>query len=387
MSGSRTVVFCGLDEREEALLRLLLKRIQGRLREAWVVGDDEEQADALLVDPETIAGNVAIATAKRRGVPYLVLSSRPRPGEELWTIHRPPLPEDVARVFNNIPLREVEALPVISATTENFYDLDLEAGDTAAPPPLQPLAPRATGAIAPEDAEALFKRDPLSTSVAVLKTVRLPGDLAVEEVRSPSSRRALRAAESGLKSGAEEGEGALPIGGASERGEDFLLVQALQGGILFAPCECRRSDGPRFALVPKTCEVLTPAPLSAFRAFRDLRFTRADFLTLTSQRLADLRRVWPAVGNREVALVCLLGDANQSLHPSLDPGGRFWLEGELSLDASLPDEGAIIAAMRSPARLHEIAQRSGQAMARVIAVVNALHGLGVLGSALRDRLR
>lgn len=386
MSGARIVVLCGLDEREEALLRLLLKRMQGALREPWVVGEDEERADALLVDPETIAGNVAIATAKRRGVPYLVISSRPRPGEERWTIHRPPSPDDLVRVFNEIPMREVSALPVVSATAEDFYDLDLEADD-APVPAAEPLAPRAASGITPEDAEALFKRDPLSASVAVLKSVRLPGDLGVERVEAPSARHELRSLESGTKGAGEAAERALPIAAGDPASGSFTLAQALAGGILFAPCECRRGDGPHFALVPKDQEVLSPAPLSAFRMFRRATFTRQDFLTLTRQRLAELRAAWTPLRYREVAFVCLLSDGDRPLDPALDPGGRFWMEGELRLDASLPDETAILAALCQPARLHEIAMASGRPMARVIGVVNALKALGMLGSALRDRLR
>lgn len=386
MREARTVVLCGLAEREEALLRLLLKRMHGALRESWEIGDDEESADALLVDPETIAGNVAIATAKRRGVPYLVLSSRPRPGEERWTILRPPSPEQVARVFNDIPSRELRVLPVVSATAEDFYNLDLDAND-GAPPIAEPASRPPSGEMTPEDAEALFKRDPLSTSVAVLKAVRLPKDLTVERAQSPSPRHELRALESGTQRSERDPEGALPISGDALARESFSLARALEGGILFAPCECRRGDGPHFALVPKDREVLTPAPLSAFRMFRRTAFSRQDFLTLTRQRLAELRAAWTVFGFRELAFVCALDEEARPLDPSLDPGGRFWIEGELLLDASLPEANAILNAMRQPARLHEIAASSGRPLARVIDVVNALKRIGMLGSTLRDRLR
>ncbi|MDW8479250.1 MAG: hypothetical protein RML12_04640 [Xanthomonadales bacterium] len=295
-------------------------------------------------------------------------------------------------MLNNLPVREVTALPVISAADENFYDLDLEGGPGAVAAPLQeeslPPPRRAAAALQPEDAEALFRRDPLSPSVAVLRSVRLPSDLAIDGGSAPTARHEQRAIESGggFLPGAPLALRRVAAEPAEEAGR-FTLGELLAGGILFAPSECQRADGPRFAVVPKTRELLSAAPLAAFRPLCRARLSRRDFRTLTTPRLAELRRQWATLAFDQLAFLCALVASDGRLRPELDPGGRFWRAGELPLDPSLPDETAILAAMAEPLRLNEIAARSARPMARVIDVVNALAAIGRLGSALRDRLR
>jgi hypothetical protein len=394
MALERRIVLAGMSEAEEALLRLLLRKAAPHLREQWSWGDDEEAADVILTDPLTIAGNVAIGNAKRRGIPYLVLSDAPRRGEERWTLRRPPTVIDLARVLNELELREVPALPVVSAEGHDFYNIDLESTEatrTDGEGGVSPYLPPPRPVEAASDPEALFRRDPLARAVAVLKTHRLAPDTSVEPVASGSKRAETRALSHGnpfLKDLDKDTPGLVGGRRALEPEiQDFDLATLLKGGVVFGPCEHELPGVPALVLDPKLDVFHSSAVLARLRPYCQRRFSRSAWKPVTTQRLREIREKLPARSLAQLRFLAALDASRGTLDPKLDPGGSFWLQGVLKLDDSLPKQQRILDAMPEARRLNEIASASGASMAEVMDTVNALFAVGMLGSRLRERLR
>jgi hypothetical protein len=395
MALERRIVLAGMSEEEEALLRLLLRKAAPHLKEHWSWGDDEEGADVILTDPLTIAGNVAIGNAKRRGIPYLVISDAPRRGEERWTLRRPPTVIDLARVLNELELREVPTLPVVSAQGHDFYNIDLESEETGARSDgegdTSPYLPAPRPVEAAPDPEALFRRDPLARAVAVLKTHRLAPDAGLEPVASGSKRAETRALSHGnpfLKDLDKEPPGLVGGRRALEPEiQEFDLATLLKGGVVFGPCEHELPGVPPLVLDPKLDVFHSAATLAQLRLYCRQRFSRSAWKSVTTQRLREIREKLPARSFAQLRFLAALEASRGTLDPKLDPGGSFWLQGVLKLDDSLPQQQRILDAMPEARRLNEIASASGASMAEVMDTVNALLAVGMLGSRLRERLR
>jgi hypothetical protein len=398
MATDRIIVFAGVSEDEEARLRLLLRKAAGQLNDHWVCADDESEADVILTDPLTIAGNVAIANAKRLGVPYLVLSDTVRRGEERWTLQRSPTVLDLAGLLNGLELGEVPSLPVVSSQGDDFYNIDLEEPeeptseeqDSPPAPARESLQLTPMGAEA-QDAEALFRRDPLARAVAVLKTHRLAPETTVESTVGHTGRSELRSVSYGnpfLKNFDDSGKGVIG-GGRQNDGEvaEFTLAALLKGGVIYAPSQHHLPGHALLVIDPKLDVFHSEAKLDQLRPYCGPSYGRDDWKPVTTQALKEIRTRMPGRSCAELRFLCALMASVGRLDSRLDPGGSFWLQGVLKLDDSLPQEQRILAAMPEARRLNEIASESGASMEAVMDVINALSASGLLGSRLRDRLR
>ncbi|HRQ65203.1 MAG TPA: hypothetical protein PKZ76_10135 [Xanthomonadaceae bacterium] len=394
MAQERNIVLAGTSDEEEALLRLLLRKAASHLKEPWTWGEVEAEADVILTDPLTIAGNVAIGNAKRHGIPYLVLSDTPRKGEEPWTLRRPPTVVDLARLLNGLELKEVPSLPVVSSQGDDFYNIDLESSGSASDVD-ESLATRNAfrpgHAHAGEDPDALFRRDPLARAVAVLKTHHLTADTALEPSHAPSTRGELRAVSYGnpfLKDFDRTPTGVIAGGSAKvEVQSSFVLDGLLSKAVVFGPCQHQLPGLPSLVLDPKLDVFHSQATLGELKPYCARNYSPADWKPVTTQALKALRETLPARSFLDLRFLCALLRSKGSLDARLDPGGTFWLQGVLKLDASLAQQRKILDAMDEARRLNEIVSASAASMGEVMDVINALNAIGLLGTRLRERLR
>lgn len=394
MAQDRNIVLAGTSEEEEALLRLLLRKAASNLKETWTWGEDEAAADVVLTDPLTIAGNVAIGNAKRRGIPYLVLSDAPRKGEEQWTLRRPPTVVDLARLLNDLELKDVPSLEVVSSQGDDFYNIDLESHSPDSVqdgPEAASVGSRPEPTPAADDADALFRRDPLARAVAVLKTHRLSPDTEIERTIGTSQRGEHRAVSSGnpfLK----DFDAAVPGAIGDTRAHDyestsFTLLALLSKGVVVGPCQHHLQGHAALVIDPKLDVFHSEAALADLRPYCARTYSRTEWRPITTQALKAIRASMPARSCAELRFLCALSRSKGQLDGKLDPGGAFWLQGVLKLDPSMPQQRRILDAMPEARKLNEIVADSGAAMAEVMDVINALAAIGLLGSRLRERFR
>jgi hypothetical protein len=394
MAQERNIVLAGASDEEEALLRLLLRRAATHLKEPWSLGEVEAEADVIITDPLTIAGNVAIGNAKRHGIPYLVLSDTPRKGEEPWTLRRPPTVVDLARLLNGLELKEVPNLPVVSSQGDDFYNIDLESSGSESDveevsAPRKEFRPDQTHA--GDDPDALYRRDPLARAVAVLKTHHLTADTELERSHGTSKRGELRAVSYGnpfLKDFDHAppgviGGGTVKVEGQSSFGLDALLSKT----VVFGPCQHQLPGLPPLVLDPKLDVFHSQSTLTGLKPYCTRSYSPADWKPVTTQALKSLRETLPARSFLELRFLCALARSKGSLDAKLDPGGTFWSQGVLKLDASMAQQQKILDAMAEARRLNEIVSESTAPMGDVMDVINALRAIGLLGSRLRERLR
>ncbi len=394
MAQDRNIVLAGTSEEEEAFLRLLLRKAATHLKEPWVLGSDEESADVIITDPLTIAGNVAIGNAKRHGVPYLVLSDSPRKGEEQWTLRRPPTVLDLSRLLNALELKSVPNMSVLSSQGDDFYNIDLEsAGEeqgSLGVAETRNEAPRLE-TNSSEDPEALFRRDPLARAVAVLKTHHLTADTELERTTGTTKRGDLRALSYGnpFTKNFDQAPSGM-IDGArlhADNESGFSLLMLLSKVVVFGPCQHQLPGLPALIVDPKLDVFHSEATLAELRPYCVRSYTRAEWNPVTNQVLKSLRADVPARSCADLRFMCALDASKGQLDGKLDPGGTFWLQGVLKLDASLRRQQSILHAMQEASRLNDIVTASSTSMAEAMDVVNALSAIGMLGTRLRERLR
>ncbi len=386
----RIIEYIGTSEEERAHLRLLLRALAPKLASPWRWGS-EAAADLLVVDPASLAGEMARTRALESGVRCVVVTSDTGAISGDFVLARPLKAADVLQVLESAG-NAGEAAAAPSVALGGFFDFDdgAEAGgdwqagfehldfDAAAPPPPPGL----------DEAEALFRRDATANKPSVLMPDPLDPRTAVEWTGEGNARSELRMTRADIRAGG----GAPNIDPAMRRvaaREDtwHWLGEYLAEGMLGGPCRIAPPDLPPLVLDPKERVYLCEAALPALEPYFALQIKRSYWLPLTSAGLAQARTRAPARPYDHLRWLSALLAGNGSLAGHLDPGGVYRLRQWFAIATDYPQVYRISAAMVRPARLHEITAASGSPMADVFNVVNAWDAVGFLECQPRERFR
>lgn len=392
MSRERIIEYIGGSEEERAHLRLLLRSLAPQLRSTWRWGS-EDAADLLVVDPAVLAGEMARTRALESGVRCVVVTSTPGAVAGDFVLPRPLRVDDFRRVLEAASAAaESTAGPMVHGG--DFYDhepADGGAGDESwraafadfdfdAPPPPPPPGL--------DEAEALFRRDPLADKPSTLMPDPLDMKTAVEWTGEATSRSELRMTRADIRSGG----GAPNIDPAMRRiapKEDtwHALVEFLGDGLLGGPSRIAPPDLPPLVLDPKERVYHCAAPLPALEPYCRLQMKRSYWLPLTGADLALVRGESDPQTYDRLRWLDALVRRTGSLARHLDPGGTYRLRQWFRIAQDYPRAYRISAALLRPARLHDVAAATGLPMAEVFDVVNAWDAIGYVEWTPRERLR
>lgn len=392
VSRERIIEYIGGSEEERAHLRLLLRSLAPQLRSSWRWGS-EDTADLLVVDPAVLAGEMARTRALESGVRCVVVTSTPGAAAGDFVLPRPLRAEDFRRVLDAASAA-AEANAGAMVRGDAFYDQEAnDAGasddswraafadldfDAPAPPPPPGL----------DEAEALFRRDPLADKPSILMPDPLDMKTAVEWTGEATSRSELRMTRADIRSGG----GAPNIDPAMRRiapRDDtwHTLVEFLGDDLLGGPSRIAPPDLPALVLDPKARAYHCTAPLPALEPYCRLQMKRSYWVPLTGADLALVRgESEPQPYDRLRWLDALLKGTG-SLARHLDPGGVYRLRQWFRIAQDYPRAYRISAALLRPTRLHEVAAHTGLPVAEVFDVVNAWDAIGYLEWQPRPRLR
>jgi hypothetical protein len=362
VSRSRTIAAVGLPDEELAHLRLLIRRSENELEQRWSWGE-ENNADLLVVDLGTFAGQMARTRAQGAGIRCAVFSDGPVEGADL-RLHRPLLRSQMIEVLNQVSGTSI-APADIGAHTDDFYTRDV--GEETPGTRQQAQDSPAAGL------DELLRHEP------------------TELRRTPASTRAADAQRP-----VPAPPPAAPVSASPRKHASFEGMSAdiaphglrdyLVGDLLKAPARYSLEGAPPLVLDPKREVAHAPAGLGALMPYCHARWRLADWQPLTSAELADLRATQPAQPYARLLWLCVLVHSGGRLAAHLDPGGTYrllhWLEIEKELGSRYFRIGS---AMLQAARLHEIAAAADAPMADVFDVVNAYDSIGLLECQPRPR--
>lgn len=376
MSRELTIEYIGPSDEDRAHLRLLMRRLADALASRWRWGE-EQRADALFVDPATLAGQMARARAAEAGVRCIVLGDAVRHANE----------RTLARPFRPEPLRE--ALDAIAA--ERVAG-EATTGQRAAALSLAPLeddvplaAPRRTrdaGGPTMDDAEALFRRAIDPVPMPRVPRADVLDKAGVQPSEGPTARSLHRAGRPTDPADAVRRPDVAPPRKGRHGLLDFLAPELLGG-----PSRIEREGLPPLALDPKEHAFHSPAPLAALLPWLRVDLGMDDWQRLTGTQLRALREQEPARDYLQLRWLAALRAADGSLPRRLDPGGTFSLAAPFEVAPDFPLQQRIVRALAQPARLHEIAAATGAPMGAVFDTIAALDAIGLVACAPRQRLQ
>ena len=395
MKATLRVQYVGGSDEESAHLRLLLRKARSRLQAQWTWDEDAAEPDLLLADPATLAGDAALVEARNAGRPFISVVDRDAPDSGEWQLRRPLKADALVRVVNALTPSSGGGLDM-TGQDEDFFSTDLGEDLALLDPEAYASIPTGAAGGRPatpeelEDFEALFKRDPLEGSPRIAIPTRLGADTTIEAAHGGSARSEARREQvrERLAQGLDDAGRERPL--AQRSAEDLrilALVDFLDPAVLPAPARTTHGGLVQLVLDPKQACFHSPASLEDLELYCLQMIPVSSWERLTSGELAGIREQMPVRPWAQLRWLYRLLNSNQRLARHLDPGGRYWLTGQLDLGEDYPGARAIAAAMEAPLKLNEIAERAGTGVGEVINVVNAFDAIGLLGWELRDRLR
>uniref|UniRef100_A0A8J8AY99 Uncharacterized protein n=1 Tax=Coralloluteibacterium stylophorae TaxID=1776034 RepID=A0A8J8AY99_9GAMM len=393
MAADHVIDYIGGSDEDVAHLRLMLRKLRGRLRRTWEMGA-EIHADLVLVDRASVAGEAAHQRTLERGVACAEIW---REGDPLPADRYLPLPlreDDLVALLDGFdPGSIIAPVPLISHGADFFVmDIGDDAGLQVDPNLLSAVPDGDLGAGAWQrgaaaqdlDHDALFRRDPMADDVRMLVPDSL-GNAALEEREGRPTARSRARSETRRETTFEAEE----PGGAGIA-DPVAVPQALQGGgpwplrdylrhpILAAPARLELMGLPPLVLDPKQESYDSPAPLPELELYCLQSLKRSDWQPLSSAEIADLHAAGTLRPWRRLLWMDRLLTSDGRLEPQFDRAGTFWITRWLDIIHDYPHHARIASAMMQPRRLHEIAEAAKATMTEVFDSVNAFHAIGDL---------
>lgn len=438
MSANKTLAVIGASDETVAHLRLLMKLGARQLNQQWTWGS-EDAADFVAVEVHDLGCQGVIARCQAAGVPVAVMAEANDVVVHGLVLRRPFKLDQIVAVLNAAGAETASAGPV-EAFADDFYTRDLDEIPVGSNTPddlwtrhERAQAGTAVDASSPaRDAPAagldfLIHGDPLAEPEPVKPLIT--ADTTFDTTRGDPSRRSEGRADQHrhrvipagvvgvgpidvapivLPSRNDEGRvvnptapapgaPATPVatagtaaGAAQPKGEPeaggYRLTDYLEGELLLSPSTLQLPDLPGLTLDPKKRAYHAAADLAALEPYIGQPLPRSLVRQLSTVELTRIREQQPARTYDELRWLGALLQSTGRLAPRLDPGGSFQVDAPVQISADYHAHGAIAAALAAPARLHEIAQRSGATMEQVFDVVNAYDAIGRLKWTPRQRL-
>ena len=393
MTSDKYLVVVGLSEEDEAHLRLLMRRAAlDHLSHMWRWGS-EDQADLLVVDPNTFAGQMARNRANGGGKRCAVFGNDELREGEL-RLARPLKLENVAELLNEIGAAgEFEIAGQFIPNAQNFYEMDeLEpAGEEIEEVELHLESGAQREAEPAQGLDDLLKPDSIAA-----KTTTAPLELKEDSTIEGGShrmtaRREKRVADGGasLRRG-DRAPGDInltspAISEPSHAQVPSTLRDYLRGNLLGGPATLMLQGCPSLTLDPKSRVYHNSSnSLQALIAYCKQTLPQRDWQPVTTAELARIRETQPAQPYSRLIWLATLVQSAGRLAAHLDPGGRYKLKDGVHVEIEIPTHARISNVMRDMAKLNEIAAVSGASMAEVFDVINAYEAIHALETERRQ---
>jgi hypothetical protein len=169
-----------------------------------------------------------------------------------------------------------------------------------------------------------------------------------------------------------------PIRGDGVDGGDPRLIQYVEGDLIRSPSQLSLDELPALIFDPKARLFHIDCDLSALAVYWRQSLPRPKLKSISSSDLARARQTMPGRNYDELRWLDLLLAASGRLNSKLDPGGSFCVREPIAIEPAFRAHGRIVAAMSSPARVHEVAAASAAPMEQVFDVINAYELIGRL---------
>jgi hypothetical protein len=380
IAGKR-IALVGVTDEETAHLRLLMRKARSELSHAWK-WDSETNADLLVVDPSTFAGQMARTRAQAGGMRCAIFSDEPTHEADL-VLQRPLRLANVVEVLNRaagLALRSEDIVP----HKDDFYFGEVMGGADATHGfegfDESPERDRRDAALGLED---LLRIDPVDVKEAARIKTTLDDHTTVLGTAGPTARSEVRGREVHDPLGRTRGDAPqnpmfASSAAASPGASRHHLRAWLEGNLLGGPARIRLPDAPPLVLDPKLKVYHTPGRLSELEPYCRAVLPTSEWEPLKSSVLADLRLAEPPQPYVRLIWLYVLVHSQGRLARHLDPGGTYRLTRWIEIERDFSAYFRIASTMLQPARLHEIAAASGASMSDVFDVVNAFDAIGLI---------
>jgi hypothetical protein len=384
MARELAIEYIGPSDEDRAHLRLLLRTLAGSLSVQWH-WTEEHRADALFIDPATLAGQMARTRAQEGGARCILLGNVAGAGRGELVLQRP-FRGDALRMALELvaaagDIRPASAGARLPLALQPEPELDLPAPD----PGLLSVVPTRTARIpgpTHDDAEALFRRRVEVERPAALATAPALDKAGIATGEAPTARSVLRGADV---------EGPVRQTTARARGGERItgvrLADCLEGPVVGGPSRIDHDGLPALVLDPKEQAFHADAPLASLLPWLRVSIDPRVVQPLTNTQLRQIREAQPARDYQQLRWLDALHTAGGQLPRRLDPGGSFRLAGSFEVAADFPAQQRIVRALASPIRLHELAAAARVPMAQVFDAVAALDAIGLIECRPRERLQ
>jgi hypothetical protein len=187
----------------------------------------------------------------------------------------------------------------------------------------------------------------------------------------------------------KDGAPAVPspaVKAEAEETRGHRLNEYLEGELIASPTQLQLPDQPTLTLDPKKRVYHAEGDLAGLEAYALQLLPRSLARIAGSSELTRVRESQPARTYDELRWLAARAQAGGRLASRLDPGGTYQVSAPVQIDPAYHAHGAIVAALATPARLHEVTATSKASMEQVFDVVSAYDAIGRLKWTPRQRL-
>jgi len=325
MSTTRTIAITGASEQDAARIASLLEKHRGRLSTPWENGE-AAHADLLVVDIESMYGQMDWLRARSRGRLVVAYTSAAEPVEPEFSLRKPVVSSDLIALLNRISENmgngRLEAAPMRPANAESY-----EAA--SAPQPVVHLADRKPAANGAEPKPAAAVVDaPAEIKVVHPETYRIDELLAVLDANDGPVR----------------------------------LVHEGLPSIIIDPVRQRWYAG---------------VALKALWDWAKLPLRRSELIHLNAAEFAAAIEILPAQPYSRLMWFAHLARSEGQLDAGLPADGRYRLTRWPQVEREFPKHFRIATAMMSGAgTIDDIASQSKAGASDVVEFINAYNALG-----------
>jgi hypothetical protein len=381
IAGKRIAVV-GVSDEETAHLRLLMRKAESELSHAWK-WDNESNADLLVVDPSTFAGQMARTRAQAGGMRCAIFSDAPVPDADL-VLQRPLRLANVLEVLNRAAGLALRSEDIV-AHKDDFYFGDVMGGVSDDTSGLEGFgdSPERDRRDAALGLEELLRIDPVDIKEAARVRTTLDDTSTVLGTSGPTARSEVRGRDVHDPLGRVRGDAPQkPVlahhATASPEAPRHNLRVYLEGNLLGGPARITLPNAPPLVLDPKLKVYHTPGRLAELEPYCRASLPPSEWEPLKSNALADLRVAEPPQPYVRLIWLYVLVHSEGRLARHLDPGGTYRLTRWIEIERDFSAYFRIASTMLQPARLHEIAAASSASMSDVFDVVNAFDAIGLI---------
>jgi hypothetical protein len=354
MSTTRTIAVTGASEQDAARIAALLERHRHKLSSPWQNGEAAD-ADLLLVDIESMYGQMDWLRARSRGRLVIAYTSAAEPVEPEFSLRKPVVSGDLVALLNRI-----------------------SAGMTDDKPHAAPMHPANAATYEPS---AAADRAPSSAKVVAIAPERGPKIASVAPVREAKIAVVAADSETKIATGAQERamkSAALVQPGAPVKVETCFVDELL--GVLDAsdgPVRLVSEGLPSIIIDPSRQRWYAGVGLKPLSGWSRQPLRRDQLIHLDAAEFSKAIEILPAQPYSRLIWFASLARSEGNLDPGLPADARYRLTRWPLVEREFPKHFRIATAMmRGTGTIDDIAAQSAAGIADVVDFVNAYNALG-----------